>query len=630
MKHHVILITFLFLFSGLSLANQHNTSNAKIYVKEQISERIAFLITSEQQEVLDANIIDADLVFPSNNPLCNISNLFFLKTEKRISSFSSKKALIESPQFVDAINTSFRLKTEDDALKLRSLLFAIDNETKGKIFKKDKKWCVVKQEWFDDLDFYEVTTDSKGRIIAIDNKKEKMQIPDGAMGDRSNILYEKIKKELSDNEIAVVRAELNKSSASLDIKLTPLTINGLAHDTKLYNLKIEISKTENDVTELSIYTYILLSYNDKYSIAKGKGDLLTDDLFMESIVQQYSIKNETGAAQFEILLDNLNPVDDLTVKTFFKRENVWCFVRDKSFEDLEGVLVLCSENGKILYVDRLRKIDDAAILKMKAKDPDFKLDFAFKMETPTVGDINIGIDQIVPVKINFNADAVNATGAYIMTQIGGKMSGFSSSTTMESPFTDDISGECLAKIGGKGPHELKYMLLPPGKNVDNPYASITLNVTVAGAETFKKASVDVDAFVQRVFGVIKSRKVKEFEVLCINKERIEVIINSIVSNTSKDNGIKAELNTFNITEIHEKAYNSIKQLQDDLTKQRSDISNLKFVGYEKKDFKLVMPGFQAMDIGFRIKAGILSYVVSMKLFVTNDDIFIFDLKYSNT
>jgi len=467
------IVLMFFMVSVVSA--QNNSREAEAYMNNRVKKVNKVLRDRIKQKILDADIIEAKLAVNLGDRYndADIATGYFIEKGKKLTMFRSLSEIISSSELIEAFSKKFTLKTEQNGIEFRSLLFALDNETRGKFFQKDSKWYFIKSEFFGDVSGYEVTADAKGHVTSIAAFDKKMELPDQQMGSASNILFKKSDRDyLSAADKKLIKQELGRAVVSYVFRMKKIDIPGVELNLNIYDSELEIQTKEYGVISASKYSFVLLAKDGKYSTVKSKSKIMDDKLFADAIKEKYNIKNNAEARVFQDFLDILRPAKE-EVKEFYKKEDIWFFVRKKKSDNLYAYMVKTTKNGDIKYMD-YSEINDERILKFKMKDSDFKVDYAFKLITPGNNKITLKESDEIPVKITFNADAVNASGAWILTRVDGKSTGMMASTSMESPFTDEIP----AKYLGKGTHTVEYLLVPPGQKIDNPYGKVTLEVTV--------------------------------------------------------------------------------------------------------------------------------------------------------
>ncbi len=102
------------------------------------------------------------------------------------------------------------------------------------------------------------------------------------------------------------------------------------------------------------------------------------------------------------------------------------------------------------------------------------VNYQFKLVTPKENPVKISAGSSLPVAITFDAEAVRKAGAWIQTVIDGKGGRMFYDSSMESPYTTEISGKQLTS----GTHTVEFKLHPSGRNTDNPLDKVKLDIVV--------------------------------------------------------------------------------------------------------------------------------------------------------
>jgi hypothetical protein len=204
---------------------------------------------------------------------------------------------------------------------------------------------------------------------------------------------------------------------------------------------------------------MLVSSNDEYIKQASVNGLLEMPLFLKSLQEKYTLKTEDDARLFQYVLDDLTPVSsfDIELKTFYKKDNMWFFIREKSFDDLKGYILVVDDKNKVSYME-YATISEESILRIKMKDPKYKIDYKFKLVNPTTNEVTLKKGEGLSVEISFDEDMVNAKGCWIMTRFDGRDGGMYAGSSIESPYTDGMTGMSLENQS----HTVEYFLLENG------------------------------------------------------------------------------------------------------------------------------------------------------------------------
>ncbi len=553
----------------------------------------------------------------------DISYIYVIRQNDKFYSFNTDTDLIESNEFINVLNPSFTLKTEEDAIKLRSIFYNIDKETNDKIFKQNDKWIIVRADWFGELLYYEITTDKNGKIISIIYDEKEIEIPDGIMENTNNTIFNNDGYKFSSKDKIKIKELLNKGYKDYKIEVKQMEFENLTNPLKFFEGYLEVTKEYDDIIGTSNYDFILVEDENKYDIIESKDSLITNDVFLEYVSEKYNIKNEDDAKKFELLLDEIITFNKDEKKNY-KKDNVWCFVRDKFFDDEEAILVLVNDNGKILYIDNTRAVNDESLMKIKIKDPNFVIDYDFKLISPISNFIDLNATESLPIEVGFNANLVNATDLYLAEIVDGKMYGFASGG-VESPYITNIEGS----IFDNGKHLVQIMLIPSGEDdITKAIESIDLTIDVTGGITEDERK-NLDKFSINLLDSIKNNDMKGFVSSVITKDQINTIISEISENTSKANSIKEDLKSKDVVDILSKSEEAFTNFQEILKETKLDISKIKFTDYMGKEQKVILDNFKVLSVGILYEIDELLGLINCDVFLTKNGIYLFKFDPSN-
>ncbi len=605
MKRINLLLAMILILTSQSIFAQSKIENAKQYLEKQIRDNVEVIVDKSKQQVLNSNVLAVSKTINLGDPYNNtdIANLYLIQNKSKLKSFSRMAELIQSKEFIDAVNPKFRLKTKEDVAKFAWVIMTLRRYESGsfgrlEVFKKDDKWCVVTRSWFGDVSYYKLETESGGKISGIKHFKEKMEI--------SKIDVPQIREDYSGKSESISSAdkkllykELQKVVEGYKFNLTAFSIYGVPKELSFFDGSLEISETyEDGVKGTSESPFILISKGAEYYVIRSKDELLENKEFAQALSKKYKIKNEADAKKFEAVLDSIKPAEK-EIKKFYKKDNVWCFVREKFFEDERGFLVLTDKSGKILYMENVHKISDTEILKMKMHNPNFKIDYKFKLEEPAKNKLTIKAKQKIPVKISFDANMVNAKNAYIASFSDGKMSGFSAGSSMESPYTNDILGMDY----DNGNHTKTYMLLPSGSaDPKDALASVKFELTVTESVT-KQERQSVNMLINNVLEAIKVKDVEKLKSYFITKNQFDNMLAGVKGSSEDEKIFKEEMKNVNLKEYSTKSVESFKKLQELLSKSKVDNSKIKFYSNEGELRNIVLPSVKHLKTIFAFDAG---------------------------
>jgi hypothetical protein len=452
-----------------------NSDQVKEVLQAKVKENAECLIAKDKQSILSADIIQAGLSVNLGNRFNDnfITDGLFLKTDAGITTYEDFFDLIQADELLKSINPDFKLKTEEDGIQLRSLFFKIDMQSMDGFFKTDNAWYFILRDFFGEVQGYKVSVDANGTIKKIEYSSDLgIDVPLEKMGEDSNIRFDKPDKDYISTSDTKKMIEMLSGKASYSFEVAPSSFENADLPVNIYTANLVVITKGEYGDSKSNSPFIVIEKENKIELVSSMSDLIDNLIFNKAICSAFTIKNEIDAKKLEKFIDEIDPTDNQE-KRFYKQEDVWFFVRENMFDQMKGYLAMVDEEGKIKAFDS-SDINFQGIMKLRMKDPSYVVDWAFKKVKPTEASVTVTEADEIPVKITFNADAVNARGAWILTRANGKKIGMEAGTNMESPFTDDIP----AKYLGKGTHTVEYILLPPGQNYDDELAKVVIEVVV--------------------------------------------------------------------------------------------------------------------------------------------------------
>ncbi len=129
-----------------------------------------------------SDIIEGKLAFSDGDygTYSIMQKQYFMKYGNKLIAFPYENEMFASKEFIKNIKSkNFRLNTEEDGVAFQSMLKLFDNERGLGFFEEDDIWYFIRDEFFDDIKAYVVTTDNKGQVLSIvyEGKLEK-QLPE--------------------------------------------------------------------------------------------------------------------------------------------------------------------------------------------------------------------------------------------------------------------------------------------------------------------------------------------------------------------------------------------------------------------------------------------------------------------
>jgi len=474
----LLLITFC---STIGFA-QNNVEQTKIsnYLESTIKYSNELLISSTSQKVLASDIIESNLTFSTGDGYTTIQEQYFIKSGNNLTPFNYKSDMLVSNEFIGSIKSKkFKLSTEDDGVAFQSMLKLMDNERGLGFFKEDNIWYFIRSEFFDDIEAYVITTDKEGQISMVVYEDElKKTLPETLLKPGKLVQNTDSEKTIISKKDSTFMHSYLIEKANYVFEISPLdfySINKIS-TISLNKCALIITEEEEDMSSSSTHSCMLISSNDEYIKQASVNGLLEMPLFLKSLQEKYTLKTEDDARLFQYVLDDLTPVSsfDIELKTFYQKDNMWFFVREKRFDDLKGYILVVDDKNKVSYME-YTTISEESILRIKMKDPNYKVDYKFKLVKPATNKITVKQDEGLSVEISFDADMVNAKGCWIMTRFDGRDGGVYAGSSIESPFTDGIPGGALENRH----HTVEYFLLKSGvEGTENALGVVKIEIEV--------------------------------------------------------------------------------------------------------------------------------------------------------
>lgn len=477
------LILLITLCSTVGFS-QNNAEQTKIndYLESTIKYRNKLIINSTSQKVLASDIIESNLTFSTGDSYSynTIQQQYFIKSGNKLTPFRYKSDMLASSEFIESIKSKkFKLNTEDDGVAFQSMLKLMDNERGLGFFKEDNIWYFIRSKFFDDIKAYVITTDKKGQISMVVYENElKKTLPETLLKSGEVVQNTDSEKTIVSKKDSAFMHSYLLDKVNYVFEIFPLnfySVNKIS-TISLNKCALKVTEGEEGMSSTSIISCMLVSNNNEYIKQASVNGLLEMPLFLKSLQENYTLKTEDDARLFQYVLDDLTPVSssDIELKTFYKKDNMWFFVREKSFDDLKGYILVVDEKNKVSYME-YTTISEESILRIKMKDPNYKVDYKFKLVKPTTNKITVKQGKGLSVEISFDADMVNAKGCWIMTRFDGYDGGVYAGSSIESPFTDGIPGGALENQH----HTVEYFLLKNGaKDTDNALGVIKIDIVV--------------------------------------------------------------------------------------------------------------------------------------------------------
>lgn len=503
------LLSFVAISAIFSKPAYAEYTEIKEYLESTRDHSENILINDALAIISDALWIESTISFNLENNSWggNPISVLFCKKDGKLTQIQINKLMLPSSDlFISSISSDFALKKETDAILFQEMLYEFDQQNFSKgFYNKDKEWYFVRHEMFDNKEGYKVTTDENGKILSIEySGKFEAEIPETqGENEKPNIdrnetislmmqkfkglIIENTEKEtpnqfaahspilkLSDKDAKDI---YEKASQMLKYRFDVMPmdskeINNISN-AKLYNAKLIIDHSTPEYQYETTEEVMIIESEESFSRVVDPKALFTDHLFLSSLNQDLSLKQEKWSKKFELMLNEIAPGETEDIE-IIQKDEIIAFVREKRFDDKYAYIALLDAKGKIIALD-YDKYDENSIMRLRTKDPNFVADYKFTLVEPTKTKVTISATESVPVKITFDSKIANASSAWLLTQVNGKMAGMDVSTDgITSPFTDEIPGSYLKE----GTHLIEYILMPPGNDTEKAFAKVAIEVEV--------------------------------------------------------------------------------------------------------------------------------------------------------
>lgn len=384
------------------------------YLESTIVYNGKLIISSTSQKVLASDIIKSELIFNTHqrNSRTIITEHYFIKSGDNLTPYKTLNDMLSSNEFIESIKTKkFKLNTEEDCLAFQAMLKLIDYERGLGFFREKNVWYFIRSKFFDDVEAYVISTDEKGQIASVvyeeKLKKDVSKIlqelseasadASAAVSEAASAVSEATPVTTSDQSAmsgavsSVSEAISNVGNVGNSVSKKPIIfkkdstyMHNYLRDNLNYVFEISPKRLEsvNKISTISIFKcalkitdevailrdpFLLVVNNDEYIKQPLTDDVLKMPLFLKSLEEKYKINTEEDALLFQNLLDDLSLFRsdfDNEVKTFYKKETMWFFIRKKYSDNLKGYIVLVDKKHKVSYIE-YTTISDENIARIK-------------------------------------------------------------------------------------------------------------------------------------------------------------------------------------------------------------------------------------------------------------------------
>lgn len=432
-------------------------------------------------EISEAQVIDYEVRWETDltDEVDIIHSYKFLKTNQDLLAFETYHELLLSEPFLASLRDDFKLNVDAKAILFQDMLSLVDGRAwEGFFFREGDHWYFIRKVFFDDIEAWKVTVDGSGKILSIDYSSEmEVSLPEDS-GEREMSDFSKYQ---ADSIVARVDEERmqkfieDKLTFSQEIVELPKAVIVPVSSAQIFSLKYSFSEIKEDeeygeYNSSSTYDYPVLVVGEKVMFFYDMNQLISSELFKESLKSNFSLSDDGHVLLFEKLLDELTEFN-LREKASFNQYNSWFFVREERFDNLAGFRVETDENGlpvAIYYSDNLGVEVPEDVF------DESSVDWGFTLIDPLSSSVEITEGMSLPFGVAFNDMAASKIGAWVMVNYQDEMASMYASTEMQSPYYGEVPGEIMTV----GKHSVDIYLMKPGMNTETALGKITLDINV--------------------------------------------------------------------------------------------------------------------------------------------------------
>ncbi|MDD3568977.1 MAG: hypothetical protein PHT92_11315 [Bacteroidales bacterium] len=463
------------LCANLSKASENQLEvNSEFYTQVQFGNPLF-------QSISSAVIVKAGVAYtlPQADLSLIESEKLFLVSGNSTIPFNSEYELLTSPQFVASIQNNYRLNSNAEADAFHNLFSLIDMRwSRTSFYQQGNSWYFIRSTFFDDVEFWRIDTDDSGKVqtIAYESRME-ITIPDEVIepDERSLLLEQQADIKISPAQLDAMKQHINSNigfTQSVN-KLTNYTISHISNAIICeHNFNIDEVYTDsegNSFNSTRVSLVISVNHNGDERFFESHTDMLTSSIFLGSIDPKFSLKTDEDAELFEKILDEITPFFD-PKKERLQKDNAWLFIRDESFGDNEGFAVTIDSNGKIQRITYSRELGvEVPVVEIDENT----VEWGFRLLQPETTNLQISESTPIEFAFEFNAEAANHLGAWVMSQFNGDMMDMAYGG-LSSPFYGHIPEHLLTQ----GNHTLGVYLMRSGNDTETAYGKAIVNITV--------------------------------------------------------------------------------------------------------------------------------------------------------
>jgi len=468
-------IIAVMLCANLSKATEDQLKvNSEFYTQVQFDNPLF-------QSISNAVIVKAGIAYTlpqANLPLIDSEKLF-LVSGNAATAYNSEYELITSPQFVALIQGNYKLKSNAEAEVFHNLFSLIDMRwSRTSFYQQGNSWYFIRNTFFDDIEFWRIDTDDSGKVqtIAYESRME-ITIPDEVLepDDRSPLLDQQADIKITPAQLDAMKQHINSNISFTQSvnRLTDYTISQISV-AKIceHNFIIEEVYTDsegNSYNSNRTSLIISINHNGEEGFFETHTEMLTSSIFAGSVKSTLTLKTDEDAQLFEKMLDEITPFYE-PKKERLQKDNAWFFIRDESFGDNEGFAVTIDSNGRVQRITHSRELGvEVPVVEIDENT----VEWNFRLLQPETTNLEISEGTPIEFAFEFNAEAANHLGVWVMSQVNGDMMDMVYGG-LSSPFYGHIPAHLLTQ----GNHTLGVYLMRPGNDTETAYGKAIVNITV--------------------------------------------------------------------------------------------------------------------------------------------------------
>ncbi len=350
-----LVFTLVIIFIGIVGFSQSKNDSTDIskYLYNQLDYHQTRLSCYALDSISSIEFYSTKMNFPTGDGGYIPTEYFLCKTGDSFKKVISSPELLCANEFIQSIKSNIIIKGINDALKFQEILDAVDirNNFNGdkEIFKIDDAWYFIRDKFFEDYEMFVVHVSTKGKIEAIEYKKEKdVIVPDSAVKSSSHKADWGYKiPSVSIKDSIYLHRFINENS-HFHFEFTALQSRLIEKITSAKFYKAKIVFTDRGFSNATVFK--LMKYNDGIIHANSGKGLLKNILFLTSLQNVFMFNSEDDALTFEEALDVIDPIStfDVEHKAHLFKDGKWCFIRGESFGEKSGYVIETDTNGKIV------------------------------------------------------------------------------------------------------------------------------------------------------------------------------------------------------------------------------------------------------------------------------------------